>query len=538
MNAFLQQVTKIWSELGINQKVSIILAALGVVVGIAGVLVWSSRPQMQLLYGRLEGQDMSEVVKVLDEQGVPYQLGAGGSAVYVQADKVYPMRMAMASKGLPSGGGVGFEIFDRSNFGVSDFVQHTNRVRAVQGELKRTIEQLRGVRSARVMVVMPENRLITEMAQVKPTASVMVDSGGTRLTQESVNSIRYLVASSVEGMQPNEVVVVDANGNTLSEELREDGASGISNAKLRARRELENHFAGKVESMLAKVVGSNQVVARVTIDVDSEVQTSREERFDPEGQVVRTQTVTEDSSQKSESSPASGVGTAANVPGSAGTGGGGAQANEGGETTSAGATMAANTSSTREEKKNKVTAYEINKLTREVVRQPGDIRKVSAAVLVAMRMEGAGEAAAPKPRSPEEMGSLKQMVAIALGLEPNSPLVTVQEMPFLTPPPAPPPGIIEQGERVFSWFDSYGRNLFAVAVAVIMFMLFLRMLKRHRPEPVQVELLDENPSGDVMVKARDVTPRPTPELLNELIAQKPDNVSTALKNWAAFGVKK
>src|SRR5262249_23509454 len=139
MKSFLEQMKQIWGHLGLNQRITLAVAAACVVGGMIGLVWWAHRPSMQLLYGRLTEKDVSEIVATIQEQGVTYEVGNGGSSVYVPADQVHKLRIALASKGIPTGEGVGFEIFDRSNFGISDFVQRTNYLRALQGELARTI---------------------------------------------------------------------------------------------------------------------------------------------------------------------------------------------------------------------------------------------------------------------------------------------------------------------------------------------------------------------------------------------------------------
>ena len=137
METYIAQFRKLWNELGPSQKVSIIFSALGVMIGIVALLIWAGRSPMELLFARLESTDMSEVVAYLEEQGVPYKMNESGTSIYVAPDKVHPLRMQLASDGVPNGGGIGFEIFDQGNFGISDFVQRTNYIRAVQGELSR-----------------------------------------------------------------------------------------------------------------------------------------------------------------------------------------------------------------------------------------------------------------------------------------------------------------------------------------------------------------------------------------------------------------
>ncbi|MGZ8921010.1 MAG: flagellar basal-body MS-ring/collar protein FliF, partial [Limisphaerales bacterium] len=158
MNQFgtvFKQLQTIWSQLGINQKVTLSAMTLAVLIGLGSLGFWSSRPSYSMLYGKLDESEAAKVIAHLDEAKIPYQVSRGSGNIMVPADKVHTTRMQLASKGLPKGEGVGFEIFDRSNFGISDFVQRANYLRAVQGELSRTISQVESVESARVMIVMP-----------------------------------------------------------------------------------------------------------------------------------------------------------------------------------------------------------------------------------------------------------------------------------------------------------------------------------------------------------------------------------------------
>ncbi len=245
-----QQLAGIWKQLGLNQRISVVMATALTVLGLVGLAFWSSRTDYALLYGKLDETESSKVIAALDEAKVPYKIGQAGGSIMVPADKVYQLRMQMAGKGIPQGEGVGFEIFDKANFGISDFVQRANYTRAVQGELARTISQLDQVESARVMIVMPENRLLTDN-QRKPTASIFVRlKGNGQLTPSAVNSIRFLVANSVEGLQANNVSVVDNQGNVLSENQDNDSVAGLSGNQLTARRNFEQYLTKKAEGML------------------------------------------------------------------------------------------------------------------------------------------------------------------------------------------------------------------------------------------------------------------------------------------------
>ena len=365
MKNFAQSLLALWGQLGVNQRVSLVIAALAVTIGIVAVGVWSRRPDYQLLYARLGEKDAASIIGYLESQNVPHQVTAGGSAVQVPAEQVYKLRMDLASKGLPSGDGVGFEIFDKGQFGLSDFVQRTNYLRAVQGELARTISQLQGVKASRVMIVQPENRLLLTDQGVKSTASVFVDLGGGRLEPDQVNAIRHLVANSVQGLQPDEVAVVDNHGHVLSEELKQDPTLGTASSQMRYRQQVEDYLSKKVETMLSQVIGPGNAVVRVSADIDTEATTLTEEKYDPEGQVVRTQTSTDDIASSADShAPGGAVGVSANVPDKA--------------ASTAAAAAAKPTSTTESNRQNRSTTYEINRTLTNITRSPGTVKNVTA----------------------------------------------------------------------------------------------------------------------------------------------------------------
>jgi flagellar M-ring protein FliF len=533
MKNFAQSLLDLWKQLGLNQRVSLVVAALAVALGLAGVVMWSQRPDYQLLYARLGEKDSASVIGYLQTQNIPHQVTAGGSAVQVPSNMVYKLRMDLASKGLPSGDGVGFEIFDKGQFGLSDFVQRTNYMRAVQGELARTITQLQGVRSARVMIVQPENRLLLTEQGIKPTASVFVDVGGGRLEADQVNSIRHLVANAVQGLLPDQVAVVDNRGRVLSEELKQDPTLGSASSQMRYRQQVEDYLSRKVESMLAAVIGPGNAVVRVSAEIDTEATTLTQEKYDPDGQVVRSQTSTDDTIVTSESRASGGaVGVSANVP-----------------EKSQGATDTAGrpASTSDQNRKNRTTTYEINRTTTNTTRNPGTVKNLTAAVFVAPRLAlpaaakplAAGAPApapVPQKRTPEELNALRQIVVNALGLKPAvgqplESLVSLQEVSFQTADRLPAQIEAQQSEGRWQGWIAVASRWTAVLAAGIVFLVFLRMLSRQKPEPVPVEVLSLSP--DAAARALPNSNHVTPELLNELIRQKPANIGVALRDWVA-----
>jgi flagellar M-ring protein FliF len=424
------------------------------------------------------------------------------------------MRMQLASKGIPKGDGVGFEIFDKANFGISDFVQRANYLRAVQGELARTISQLDEVDAARVMIVMPENRLLVDN-QKRTTASVFVHlRGSTDLSSSAVNSIRFLVANSVEGLQPNAVTVVDNHGTVLSGNEDENTAAGLSAGQLASRRTIEQYLGQKAQGMLEKVLGPGQAVVRVAVEVNTETVNRTEEKFDPEGQVARSTTTTEEANNSSTSNSGSPVGVSANTAS---------------ETNKAAA--AANVSATKRKTVN--NQYEINKSVSNILEAPGGLKRVSAAVFVAAKTEGTGADRKTVTRTPEEIEKLRKIVQSALGLQPNDATrkdeITLEEMPFTDVFPVEVAQQIQkQQSHEFIW--DIARNTGYVVLAIGMLFVFLRMLKKATAETASMGIaVSENASGNG--KGRRDEGIVTVEVLNRLIRENPANMNQAVRSY-------
>ena len=530
MNNFGKSLLALWGELGLNQRVSLGVASVAVIAGLIAVVVWSRRPDYQLLYGRMSEKDAAAIIGQLEAQKIPHQVSSGGTAVSVPSDQVYKLRMDLASKGLPSGDGVGFEIFDKGQFGLSDFVQRTNYLRAIQGELARTITQLQGVRAARVMIVQPENRLLLTEQGVKPSASVFIDVGCSRLETEQVNAIRNLVANAVQGLLPDAVAVVDNHGRVLSEELKQDPTLGTASSQMRYKQQVEDYLSRKVETMLASVIGPGNAVVRVSAEIETEATTSTQEKYDPDGQVVRSQTITEDITNSAEQRATGGaVGVSANIP----------------EKAAAAEPAARPTSTSEQNRKNRTTTYEINRTTTNITRNPGTVKNVSAAVFIAQRIAPAAVPVAGAPaaepavqkRTPEELNSLRQLVLNALGLKAApgqslDALVSLQEVPFQSAVQLPAQiEAIQKENRLMGWVEA-GSRWGAVVLALGVFAFFLRMLSKQKPEPVPVEVLSLPPEamGRALPNGSNGV---TPEMLNQLIRHKPANIGAALRDWVA-----
>ncbi len=395
LQVMLGQLAEIWKQLGLNQKVIIVASGLAVAVGLAAVMFFSSRPDYALLYGRLDSAEAGKIIAALDEAKTPYQAGQGGGAIYVPRDKVHVTRMSLAAKGLPKSDGVGYEIFDKPSFGMSDFVQRANYLRALQGELARTISQIEGVESSRVMIVAPENRLIVDPNK-KPTASVFVKLRGIgRLEQQQVGAIRFLVASSVEGLKPNHVSVVDNFGNALSESDDDGSLTALTSSQLSARRNLEKYLSSKVESLLEKVVGPGQAIVRVSAEVNHDQVNRSSEFFDPKGTVERMTRSQEETSKTANPNAAGTPGTTTNA------------------NTDTNTVSSASLNATELIKRDNTKEYAISRATTNVIQIAGEVKRITAAVFVNKVTDATGKRV---DRTTEEVEKLRRAVQNALGM--------------------------------------------------------------------------------------------------------------------------
>ncbi len=362
----LKQLGGIWKELGLNQKVTVMAAAFAVFAGLIAVLIWGGRTDYSLLYGNLDTAEAGRVTQALDSSSVQYKISQGGGAIYVPSSQVHQMRMQLATQGIPKGEGIGYELLDKNTLGMSDFMQHANYNRAVQGELARTISKFNGIDSARVMIVSPENRLLIDPGR-HPTASVFLYMRRmSRPASETVSAIQMLVANSIEGLSVNHVSVVDNTGNVLSVHDEDGSLIAVTSSRLRARQELENYLGKKVETMLEKVVGMGNVVARVSADINTDSQTITQEVYDPSEKVTKTENVTTEQTSEPATNPGGPAGVTPNIA----TGGANTQI------------VATATNQVGFLRQDNLTEYAVSKRMTNKVVLPGQIKELNAAIFV------------------------------------------------------------------------------------------------------------------------------------------------------------
>jgi flagellar M-ring protein FliF len=375
---------------------------LGVGAGVAAVLVALMLRVGQapdaLLYSNLDLREAGEITASLEQSGIKYSTRGDGSTIMVNRDDVGTARLMLAGKGIVSSGSVGYELFDtQSVLGQTEFQQQISEQRALQGELARTIMSMRGISSARVQIALPRRELFAQNA-AEPTAAVVVGLGGRALSADQVRAIRNVVASSVPNLKPGKVTVVDETNQTLAAADDEEGFTSATAET--AKTNAETRLQTRIKDLVEGVVGPGAARVQVTADIDLARSTTQEQKFDPDGQVVRSTSANGSQSQNTEARPDGGVTAANNIPG--------------GE--APGATAAGSSESVTGE----TTNYEISNTTTTTVKEPGEVRKLSVAVAVDGKLTKAAEPGgepAYEPRSAEEIAQIEELVKAAMGFD-------------------------------------------------------------------------------------------------------------------------
>lgn len=401
----------------------------GAALGVMGLLAWlvlrASVPPMALLYADLDPRDAGQVVAALERARVPHRIEAGGSRILAPEDQIPRLRLTLAREGLPQGGSVGYEIFDRGeSLTTTPFQQDVNRLRALEGEISRSIRQMAGVRGARVHLVLPRREAFSRERGDAQASVVLTMQGAQRLDREGVQAVLHLVATAVPGLRPQNISIVDNRGALLARGGQALAGPGAAQSQEEIRQGQQLRIARAVEEMLERTLGPGRVRAEATVEMDFDRVQTTEERFDPDNQVPRSQQSVQESSRNAEGGPTT---VQNNVPGQdPGAGGGGSQ----------------------ESRQEETTNFEIGRTTRNTLREHPVVRRQSVAVLVDGVWEpGAnGGAATFRERTPEEVARIASLVRGAIGFdERRGDTVEVVSLRFAEPPPGAPtePGMFD-----------------------------------------------------------------------------------------------
>lgn len=397
----------------------VILSA--VVGGFVALMLWTNRPDYQVLFSNLDAADAGRITEKLKEKRIPFQLKEGGQTILVPDGNVYELRLEMASEGLPQGRNVGFEVFNDMPFGTTEFVQRLKYQQALQGELARTIMGFEAVSQARVHIVSANESLFVE-PEKRSTASVVLRlQPGRVLDRRQLQGIINLVACAVEGLSPENVTVVDMEGGLLSKGNEAESVGVQSGTQFEYKKRMEQSLENRIRTMLEPVVGANKVVARVSAEVDFRQVNISEELFDPDSQVVRSEQKQKETASGGSSTPSGSPDLKYEIYQTQG------------ETSS---------SSKAFEKENSIVNYEINRVNKQTVSSVGDVKRLSAAVIIdgPYVEEKDAEGNPVKkfvPRDRREMKGFEDIVRKAIGFdEKRGDQVTVSNISFAMQPDA------------------------------------------------------------------------------------------------------
>ncbi|HTY58922.1 MAG TPA: flagellar basal-body MS-ring/collar protein FliF [Bacteroidota bacterium] len=506
-----QQIAGLIRRTSLGQKVLLVVVALGVIGAIIAMVTMVNQPTYATLFNGLNADDASKIVTKLKEKSVPYRLDDSGKSILVPKDQVYELRLALAGDGLPQSSVIGYEIFDRTNLGVSDFVQKVNYRRALEGELARTILQLEEVEGARVHLALPEKALFKE-DEKNATASVVLKlRSGKPLRRESVQGIAHLVASSVEGLESSDVSIVDSRGILLSDNAKGNTAAAMTSSQYELQQQVETYLGRKAQSLLESVVGAGNAVVQVSAELDFRQVERTLEQYDPENTAVRSEQISEDKSVTSDSAPPS------------------------------------TRSST-------VTNYEVNKTVEHIVENLGNIKRLSVAALVngtTKQVETNGVKSTENvPRAKDDMDKMTDLVKRAVGFNPlRSDEVTVTNLSFGTP--LQEQDFVYKQSPPLSDYNDIIQKVFLVAAmagGVVLIRSLLGRLRvtvgqgspgyataaataaaelQKRKEAIRLPAPEEEISEEAMVRAE------KRRRVTEYIKDKPTETSRLLKVWLA-----
>lgn len=500
---------------------------LAVSIALFAVLIIQARSiNEQLLYANLPPADASQIANWLKEQNIPYNLKNQGKDIWIPAEKIYQTRLDLAAGGMPSGGGVGFEVFDKQSFALTDYVQKVNMTRALQGELARTITSLAPVEATRVHLALPEKRIFNKQPKNATASVILTLHPGKALTPQQVQGVVHLVASSIPGLEPENVKVIDQNGVVLEREKQQKPAHLFSEDMLSFQQEVESRMEMRVQDLLDRTMGRDNAMVRISAMLNFAKVEKTEEFFDADEPVIRSEQTKQEFNTNQ---------TEGGIPGV--------------ESNMQGNLLDETSGSSALSKNSKITNYEISKSISKIVNPTGTISKLSVSVLVADKVVPGAEGEEPttRPRTPAELQAIENMVARAIGLDiERGDMITVQSMPFVVSNDdtllASTPG----GEDYYQFLPLIKYGLIALGAFLVYFLLLRPVIKTMREESKEhakmVEEMQRKQLQNKEEKEKNFLspPLPVDEILQQMRKEiMVDQMPTAfiLRNWIQEGQK-
>jgi flagellar M-ring protein FliF len=459
LNPIVSQFLNLLKSMPLSKKISMGFVLVLVITGFALMFFWANEKEYHVLFNNLSQKDGGAIVTKLKEKNIPYRVEANGSMILVPAEKVYELRLTLAGEGLPREGNIGFEIFDQTDFRTTKFVQELNYRRALQGELARTINQFREVNASRVFIVIPKDSLFIE-EKMPASASIQLDLRSS-LAPTKLAAIVHLVANAVEGLDSGQITVVDTKGRLIFKGAnKEDTANLMSNSQLDYKCKIENEIRENIRSMLEGIVGHGKAIVRVTAEIDYNKITRHEEEYDPSATAVRSKRNIEESSRSGQGS---------------------------GETDQtiisrrSGIVPSSRDNQQSRSKKDIATNYEINKITRTILKPAGTIKRLSVAAVIdgTYELEQLKDGTSKNvyvPRSEEELVKFEEIVKKAMGYnEDREDQVSVNCIEFSGT--APENSMVTMGNDKLDLLALVGRYRKVIVNLLLMVMVFLLIVR-------------------------------------------------------------
>lgn len=540
-----------WNRLRANPKIPMLIAASAAIAIVVALLLWVKSPDYRVLYSNINDRDGGAIVTQLTQMNIPYRFAENGAALLIPAEKVHETRLRLAQLGLPKGGAVGFELLDQEKFGISQFSEQINYQRALEGELSRTIESLGPVQNARVHLALPKPSLFVR-EQKSPSASVTLTlQPGRALDDGQINAIVYMISSSVAGLPPGNVTVVDQSGRLLTQS---DGAGrDLNAAQLKYANEVESRYQRRIEAILAPMVGSANVRAQVTAQIDFATREQTDEEYQPNQQPNKAAVRSKQMSQSDQigGPQVGGVpGALSNQPSTPATAPietakPAAAGNNTNTANTAAASTAPRSTGPQNSRHDETTNYEVDRTIRHTQQKAGTVQRLSVAVVV--NYSGTDKSGKPLPMSKEQLAQIESLVRESMGFSSargdtlnvvNAPFtdndVTGAELPFW------------QSQAFIDRLFDAGRYLLVLLVAWLLWRKLVRPQLQNRQAVQKAALAAANtpmakpadstkPSNEELAQHRKSQQRVSAEVqsqrIRDLADKDPRVVALVIRQW-------
>ncbi len=460
MASAFEQLKEIWNRLPMSGRIATGGATLGTIALIGALVYYGSQPNYGVLFSDLKPGDAQSIVEKLKGSNVPYTLANNGTTIQVPNDRIPELRLQMAGEGALSGGHVGFDLFDRTNFGATDFAQQVNFRRAIEGELSKTLEGLDEVETARVHITPKKESVFSEKEEGAKASIVLRVRQNKELSSDRTNAIVSLVSSSVEGLDSSGVSVMDTFGRQLAAANQKGNSGGSSDAgafrvQLEAKQKFEIENSARIIALLEPVVGQDRVRATVAADIDFSQIEQSEEKYDPQSQVVRSQQTAAEARSFPGSQTNNVAGSRANNPTA--------------PVPAVTPAPVAPAPGPSDQRNNATVNYEIDKVVKKTIGAGGRVNRMTVSVVIDHKTVDGVEVA----RTSGEISQIQELVAAAIGIDPNrGDSVVVQTMPFSKPQLDQPSAtsFMEGNKQLISTLTKYGALVF-IAILLLAFVI-------------------------------------------------------------------